>query len=142
MEEFNYCRVLKEQDSLFESINRIADRLMANENPPRQLLLGRLSNLQEFWERCRKNHTLLQSNPSPSPEQDDDGQEKQHDVYNPESFAEMEDTYEEAIDYILSNLSDTPPCGTHEGNEEKPNVSRRLKLPTISIPTFSCMYCE
>ena len=142
MEELNYRHVLKEQDTLFASINRIANRLMANENPPRQLLLGRLSNLQDFWERCRKNHTLLQTNLPPSPEQDNVSQDNQPDVYDPDSFAEMEETYEEVVDFILSHLPDTPPCGTHEDNQEKPNVSRRLNLPTISIPSFSGMYCE
>ena len=49
-------------------------------------------------------------------------------------FSEMEETYEEVVDFILSHLPDTPPCGTHEDNQEKPNVSQRLNLPTISIP--------
>ena len=86
MEELNYRRVLEEGDTLFASINRIANYLMANENPPRQLLLGRLSNLQDFWERYRKNHTLLQTNLPPSPEQDDDSQDNQPDVYDRDSF--------------------------------------------------------
>ena len=54
----------------------------------------------------------------------------------------MEETYEEVGDFIFSHFADTPPCGTHEDNQEKPNVSQRLNLPTISIPSFSGMYCE
>ncbi|XP_033227103.1 uncharacterized protein LOC117179432 [Belonocnema kinseyi] len=113
---------------------------MANENPPRSLLVGRLSNLQELWERCRANHTLLLSNSLPEADVDDQ-EGPDPDTYDPDSFARMEENYEEVIDYILSRIPDTEPGSTSHGNEAKQIINRQiapaLKLPSISIPVFS-----
>lgn len=102
------------------------------------MLLRRLSQLEELWERCRQNHTFLQSS-SPPPADDHDDQ---FDVYDLDSFARKEESYEEVIDFILSDLPDESHNGTPQGNQEKPDVARHPKLLTISMPTFSGMCSE
>lgn len=62
MSNFNYELVKQDQELLFSSIQKIAWRIESTIELPRQLLLGRLANLQDFWEKCRTNHTQLMTN--------------------------------------------------------------------------------
>ncbi|XP_051166513.1 uncharacterized protein LOC127284859 [Leptopilina boulardi] len=151
----SYVLTLKDQEVLFESIIKITRRVRNQENPSRQFLVGRLSNLQEFWERCRKNHVLLIANPPVAPgnsvhESDyEDASDLQ--IYDPAKFNETEEIYEDAIDLILSQLPE-PPVIQAAPHQEVPGQSRpdshhrptapSVHLPRITIPKFSGEYSE
>lgn len=106
--------------------------------------MGRLANLEEYWKRCRKNHVILLtgSPPAAGPDEQDYVKVREPEVYDVDSFAVVKERYEEAIGYLLSNLPDDSPAGKNQGNEDKLDINRRPKLPTISILVFSGTYCE
>ncbi|XP_051159332.1 uncharacterized protein LOC127291126 [Leptopilina boulardi] len=145
----SYERVLSDQETLFNSIEKIVNRVLNYENPPRQLLLGRLTNLQDCWLRCRQNHAALLANPPIiDPPNQAEGGETTITIYNSDEFNQIEDLYEEAIYHILSSLPEPPPMPVQDRSQPPdPDATPRgasssVKLPRITIPTFSGSYCE
>ncbi|XP_043465288.1 uncharacterized protein LOC122500432 [Leptopilina heterotoma] len=146
MSDRKYEVIKQDQELLFSSIQKIANRVQSAINPPRQLLLGRLSNLQDFWEKCRVNHVQLTATTQSATEIDET-----IDMYDPDKFFEIEETYEDAVDFILSKLPDQPiiqrasdrsPSGDHSTATNARSSTSSVHLPRINIPTFSGSYSE